>query len=64
VPSHGRKRFRAQLAALAGGVLALVALAAPSAIAAEQQSGAKACGVTVEVKDHAKYVVTGTSSMR
>lgn len=55
--SHGRKRFRAPLAALAGGALALVALAAPSAIAAEQQSGAKACGVTVEVRDHAKYVV-------
>jgi plastocyanin len=57
VRSHGTKPSRARPAALAGGLLALAALAAPSVVAAEAHAGVKACGVTVKVKDHAKYVV-------
>lgn len=42
---------------LAATVVALAALAVPSAVGAEAQTAGKACGVTVEVNDHAKYVV-------
>jgi plastocyanin len=42
---------------LAAVVVALVALAVPAVVAAEAQTGGKACGATIEVKDHAKYVV-------
>ena len=41
----------------AAGVVALVTLAVPSVVGAEAHTGAKACGVTVKVADHAKYVV-------
>jgi plastocyanin len=39
------------------GLVAVVALAAPSAVAAGTHRDAKACGVTVKVTDNAKYVV-------
>lgn len=54
--SHG-KRSRATPAILAAGLLALAALAVPAAVAADAHTAAKTCGATVEVRDHAKYVV-------
>jgi plastocyanin len=51
------ERARVRLATFVGGIVAVVALAAPAAIAADVRSDAKACGVTVKVADNARYVV-------
>ena len=52
-----RNRLGAGFVVFGGVAIALIAAAAALAAVAQSGSGAKACGATVKVTDHEKFVV-------